>query len=371
MAWTVMVRARGMPPGTAFLQPQVLVTGLIALVSFWSAFRIGRAGKAIQVVMAFIVTLLSAATMDSRELSSLVYFGLLVALAYAYGYLQRRLWAKLFLFTIPLLVTIGIRLWSLHPGVPAVVVQWIAGAIFVLSLYAAVIAAVHSWFLSKEADLQGRVQRRTADLRVALDRNRTLLQEVQHRTQNNLQMISSLLSLEQSDPDLESKSAGQVLETARRRVQAMATAHQLLHHSDKTSEVNIAQFMQELTNEFIRSGEVSDIKIDAPIAQELEVQMEFAAPLGLVVSELIANSAEHACSGERYCTVWLSIHREDGSLAITIEDQGSEFPERISLDRPESTGLQIVTSLVAQIQGTIDLQKKPNTKWIITAPLPG
>lgn len=365
-----MVRVRGLPAGTALFQPQVLVTGIIAVVSFCSAVKIGRAGKAIQVVMAFSVTLLSAATMDSRELSSLVYFGLLIALAYAYGFLQRKLWLKLIGFTVPVLITTAIRLWNLHPGVTAVVAQWFAGAVFVLSLYAAVITAVHTWFRSKEMELQGRVQRRTADLQSALDRNRILLQEVQHRTKNNLQLIASLLSLQQSDPDIESRAVSDVLETTRRRIQAMSTAHELLYSSGTTSTISLTRFVLELTDEFVRSDRLSDIHVDTPLDSDVRVEMDYAGPLGLIITELVANSAEHAVVPDGEHIVWVKLSLERSGVSLTIEDRGTRFPEDISIDHPTTTGLQIVAALVSQIRGEISLERTPNTKWIVQAPLP-
>lgn len=66
--------------------------------------------------------------------------------------------------------------------------------------------------------------------------------------------------------------------------------------------------------------------------------------------------------------MWLSMRHQAESLVITIEDQGTEFPEHVSIERPESTGLQIATALVSQIGGSIELERKPHTKWIIKVP---
>ncbi len=357
--------------------PEVLLTTVWAVLAGATALKIGRSAKAVQVAMVVVVMFQAAMSSVVSELTSVLFLGIAIALAHAYGFFRRHLWVFFAVLSTALIAAMTIRMMALGVTNPWHLGQWLIGSMMVLGLYAAIYRATNRWFNARQKQLVRQVDAHTAELREALEhseqlreRNRVLLREIHHRTRNNLQLISSLLSLEQVDPELESRSVNHVLETARRRVQAMATAHQLLHHSEHTSVVSLAHFMTELTNEFVRSGLLSDVTIDIPPQEELEVRMDFAVPLGLVVSELIANSAEHALSDGRHSAVWLSMRTEGESLVMSIEDQGSEFPEHVSIDRPDTTGLQIVSGLVAQIHGTLDLTKKPHTRWTVTAPFP-
>ena len=357
--------------------PAVLATAFWAALAGATALRIGRFAKAVQVAMVAVVMLQAAMTSVVTELTSVLFFGIAVALAYAYGFFGRYLSVFFTVMSTALIAAITFRMLALGVRNPWYLAQWLLALIMVLGLYAAIYRATNRWFYARQEQLARQVDVRTRELSEALEhseelreRNRVLLRELHHRTKNNLQLISSLLSLEQSDPELESRPAERVLETARRRVRSMATAHELLHHSEQTSVVSLARFMRELTSEYSRSGQVSDAKIDIPVEQKLQVPMDFAVPLGLVVSELMANSAEHAFSHGRSSAVWLSMRTEAESLVVTIEDQGTEFPDHVSIDRPDSTGLQIVAGLVSQIRGTLNLTKKPNTKWTLIAPLP-
>jgi two-component sensor histidine kinase len=330
----------------------------------------------LQPAVLYAAALLGALTVRPGDLTSLLFLVISLALASWYGYARNR--RVLYIGAIAVYAVCIAAGVSLQTDVGFIAIpHWTVGAGAVIAVFFSFLAAARERVESEQRILEAQVNERTEELRRALDhsehlreRNRVLLQEVHHRTKNNLQLISSLLSLEQSDPELESRTVSRVLETVRRRVEAMATAHALLHHSDTTSVVGLTQFMKELTNEFVRSGRVAAVVVDAPADMELAVQMDFAVPLGLVVSELIANSTEHAFSDGRHSAVWLSMRDEDGMLAMTIEDQGTEFPEHVSIEEPDTTGLQIVAGLVAQINGTLELEKKPHTKWILQAPFP-
>jgi len=367
----------GIPAWHSFLHPTVVVTIGWALVAAFTAIWPGRLGRVVQVAMITVVMLMAAFTSVTTELTSLLFLGLAIAMAYAYDLFGTQLRYYVTGTAALLIAAISARIRLLGEESMWPVIQWLLGAVFVVALYLVLLKAANQWVTNRHRQLERDVAARTRELIEALDRseqlrerNGVLLKEVQHRTKNNLQLITSLLSLQQSDPDIESRGVSDVLETTRRRIHAMSTAHELLHSSGRTSTISLKRFLQELTNEFVHSGQVSDVHVDTPTDSDVSVEMDFAAPLGLIITELVANSAEHAVVPDGEHVVWIRLSLEHSRVILTIEDRGTQFPEHISIDQPITTGLQIIAALVSQIRGEISLERSPNTKWIVQAPLP-
>jgi two-component sensor histidine kinase len=378
-AYYDFVHVHGLSPAEATVQLEVLGTGIWLLLGIASVWWDGVVGQTLQVVMVTVVMLLSALTSVPGELTSLLFFSIAAALVFEYDLLPEtryRWWFFASLTTI-VLVVFWFRLHAVTGWTLAGFAYWIAGAGVVITLYAAILRTHHRLVELRHDTLEREVHRRTTELQTSLreseqlrDRNQVLLRELQHRTRNNLQLISSLLTIQQSGSDTEERSSSEALEIARRRVQAMATAHQLLHRSEQSSIVDLRQYILELTNEFVRSGQLTDVFVEAGFGSGLQVPMDFAVPLGLVTTELVANTAEHTYALKDERPVWIHLRLEDSVLVLELEDRGSAFPADISIEEPASAGLQIVAALVAQTGGEIKLERKPNTKWTVRAPLP-
>lgn len=369
--------AEGESPIESFLHPTVSVVLLWAIVAGLTALKESRLGQIVQVALVTAVMFQSALSSVTTELTSLLFFGLAIALSYAYDLFEHQLRYYAIATAAALIVSIWLQMQLLGAQTIWAMIQWLLGALMIVVLYFIILKAANRWVRNREQQLAREVRARTREVREALhqseqlrERNDVLLKEVQHRTKNNLQLITSLLSLQQSDPDVESRAVADVLETTRRRIQAMATAHELLHSSGRTSTISLKQFVLELTNEFVRSDRVNDVHVDTPLDSDVKVEMDFAAPLGLIITELVANSAEHAIVPDGVHDVWIHLSLDDATLGLTVEDRGTEFPDNISIDSPTTTGLQIIAALVSQIRGEINLERTPNTKWTVRAPLP-
>jgi two-component sensor histidine kinase len=188
--------------------------------------------------------------------------------------------------------------------------------------------------------------------------------EIHHRIKNNLQVISSLLDLE-SDK-FENEEVVEAFRESQNRVISMALVHEELYRSQDMESIDFSDYLMKLVNELSYSYMVEkkniEIKLDLDI---VFVEMDTAIPLGMIVNEIISNSLKHAFEPDQEGEIFVKLDLADGKLTLTIGDNGRGFPEDLDYTRTESLGLQLVTTLTAQINGTIELDTSEGTKFRI------
>jgi two-component sensor histidine kinase/PAS domain-containing protein len=208
---------------------------------------------------------------------------------------------------------------------------------------------------------------------VLLTHKQTLLQEVHHRVKNNLQIISSLLSLQISQT--KNLDVVEQLKTARARISAVAMLHEVLYRSDTMECVDLARFLGELRNgiraAFGQSASHITVEVDAP--STVGLTHDQAGPLALIVNELATNAIKHAFvgrdSGRVQIRATVRPRTPNGShqdLWVEVEDDGRGY------ENEHLTGLggRIADRLTAQLGGTLCRQPLPQgTRWELTVPL--
>lgn len=199
-----------------------------------------------------------------------------------------------------------------------------------------------------KAELEQLLAERTA----TLAQRDLLLREVYHRVKNNLQIVDSILVLERAritDPD-----ARQSLSALRGRVHALGLVHHQLMGSTDLKTFDVASFLENLTQNLARSGGVDGVRLSVEAAP-LRVGLDFAIPLGLVVTELVTNALKHAFpTGPGEVLVALR-QAADGSVSLTVADDGS--PVADGDDRGRSVGTTIVEALVGQLGGRMSSRR--------------
>lgn len=213
--------------------------------------------------------------------------------------------------------------------------------------------------------LEDRVERRTQDLRTALEQKTVLLHEVEHRVKNSLQMTASLVLLKARR--LQNPEARKVLQEVAERVSALSAAHRLLYATGDVSRFNLKEFTSELAGELVMAlpkGQV-DLGLDV---QSLSIPASKAAPLALLLNEVIGNAVKHAFPNGRQGRLTIEIGRADNGLKIAVEDDG------VGLDHsppPEgSFGKTLITMLVHQLKGRLTWHdREPGTRVEIVIPV--
>jgi PAS domain S-box-containing protein len=209
-------------------------------------------------------------------------------------------------------------------------------------------------------------ERRKADdeVKKSLIEKENLLKEIHHRVKNNMQIISSLLSLQTHYVD---DDVVKVLEGSQKRVKSMALVHEKLYHSKSLSKIDMADYIQSLASELFFSYLVKEgqIKLITEI-ENIEFNIETAIPCGLIINELVSNSLKHAFPNERKGKINISLKSKTDQYELIIMDDGIGLSNDFELENINSLGLQLVNSLIHQLDGEMEIDHDQGTKFIIT-----
>jgi PAS domain S-box-containing protein len=217
------------------------------------------------------------------------------------------------------------------------------------------------------------IERERAESRIAtsLREKEVLLKEIHHRVKNNLQVIASLLRL-QAD-SLSDPAARASFLDSQQRVHSMALAHEYLYQSRGLASINMAEYISNLVNSTRRSYRhfASSIELRVQIA-DIELDIEQAVPLGLIISELVANCFKHAFTPPHANPpgkLWIKLTNASAdSLILEVGDNGRGIPDGVNVAQPLSMGLHLVQSFVLQLNGQLTVQRGPETVFSIFIP---
>ncbi|MGC5779158.1 PAS domain-containing protein [Methylobacterium sp. NFXW15] len=189
---------------------------------------------------------------------------------------------------------------------------------------------------------------RTIALGTALDRKTAMIHEIDHRAKNNLQVISSLLLLKaRRTVGGETREA---LEGMAERIGALSVAHRLLCAGEDGSHFELTEFVSELVSEF-EAGMADDrVRIDSDV-DSVTLPASMAAPLALMLHELVANALRHAFPGGRHGRISIFAKRGEGGLSIAISDDGIGFD--VTSRDETGFGRSLVEMVSRQLRGVV------------------
>lgn len=219
--------------------------------------------------------------------------------------------------------------------------------------------------------VQDITQRKVAEekIKASLKEKEVLLKEIHHRVKNNMQIIHSLLSL-QSDRLKDRKVLSMIKET-QQRIKSMAFVHERLYQSKDLARIEFGDYVKKLLMSLFHSYGIDS----TPIKQNIDIDNVFldinsAIPCGLIINELVSNSLKHAfprdrVKGEKGHTegeIYIGLSSgKNNKYSLIVSDNGIGFPEDLDFQNADSLGLQIVNTLVEQLEGSIGLQKGSGT----------
>ena len=203
-------------------------------------------------------------------------------------------------------------------------------------------------------------------LKVSLKEKEVLLREIHHRVKNNLQVISSLLSIQSHH--ISGKENIEIFRASQDRVKSMALIHEKLYQSRDLARINSREYIQALVNGLYRSYSTSPEKVDLELdVEDISLAVDCAIPCGLILNELVSNSLKHAFPNGRegkIRVVLRSVNQND--IELLVSDNGVGLPENLDIRKTKSLGLHLVTILAEdQLQGEIKLNKSEGTEFRI------
>jgi PAS domain S-box-containing protein len=208
------------------------------------------------------------------------------------------------------------------------------------------------------------VRTEEARLQHALAEKEALLKEVHHRVKNNLQLITSLLSLQSDRSD---RPVADVLAESRDRVRAMAMVHENLYRTGDLGRVPMAGHITRLCQQLAEAyadGHRVHVRVSS---NDLTLDLDRAVTCGLIVNELVSNALKHAFPDGRAGGISVELAPADGGgHVLVVRDDGVGLPAQIDLARVDSLGLQLVHDLAAQLHATVDVSREGGTAFRIT-----
>lgn len=199
----------------------------------------------------------------------------------------------------------------------------------------------------------------------SLKEKSTLLAEVHHRVKNNLAVISGLLEMQTFNAQHE--HVKKELKESQSRIQSIATVHELLYQSESFSDISLEPYIDELVSYISSTFGRNDggIRFEKDIAP-ISLTVKQAVPCGLLLNELITNAYKHAFPDQNEGTISLSLIKNDNTITLTVADNGVGLPEDFDIKQASSLGVTLIQTLVRQINGSLSIQKKPNTAFEIS-----
>jgi two-component sensor histidine kinase len=207
--------------------------------------------------------------------------------------------------------------------------------------------------------------------------------EIHHRIKNNLQVISSLLDLQ-----AEKFTDAKVIEAFREsqnRVISMALIHEELYEGGGTDTLNFSEYIKKLAENLFQTYRLSgkNIYLCMDMEENTFINMDIAVPLGIIVNELVSNSLKHAFSGKDRGEIRIKLCRDENgefisskeeskskvcestSFILIVSDNGVGIPEDLNIEDLDSLGLQLVFSLIDQLDGELELKRNNGMEFIM------
>jgi two-component sensor histidine kinase len=194
-----------------------------------------------------------------------------------------------------------------------------------------------------------------------------MLKEIHHRVKNNLQVISSLLSLQSSY--LQDEKAKEMFQNSVDRVETMAKIHTMLYQSEDLSRVDFGGFIRDLAGRLRQpyGMEESPVEIHVNVS-DVSLTIETSIPCGLILNELVSNAFKHAFPEGRGGEINIRMAKAGDQFVLKVQDNGIGFTETVDFQNTRSLGLKLVNLLVGQMNGAIDLHVEGGTTFTIIFP---
>ena len=204
-------------------------------------------------------------------------------------------------------------------------------------------------------------------IRASLLEKETLLKEVHHRVKNNMQVISSLLRLQEGT--VKDKALAMLLRDSQNRIQSMALVYNKLYQSENLANINMNDYINELTAGLVKSYASNPDRIAvSTVSTGVYLTVDIAIPCGLVINELVTNSLKYAFPENKTGQISVSLKEDaDNMLVLTVSDNGVGIPDGIDLLNNGTLGLKLVGNLVQnQLGGKIELDRTKGTDFKIS-----
>jgi two-component sensor histidine kinase len=203
------------------------------------------------------------------------------------------------------------------------------------------------------------LEKTIGQLRVSSKQKDILMKETHHRVKNNLQVISTLLSLQLNKID--DDDARRSIEESSARINSIALVHYKLYKGEQLNTLEISGFAGELLAQlkvvYLQSEQEMILENNIP---ETWLDIDTALPLGLILNELMTNSFKYAYEYQRKCRMQIGLVRKGNTFILQYFDNGPGLPEGYDVKKGKSLGMTIIKSLAKQLGGSFSYSADDN-----------
>ncbi|GAB4561261.1 MAG: hypothetical protein Tsb007_25660 [Rhizobacter sp.] len=218
-------------------------------------------------------------------------------------------------------------------------------------------------------DVTDRVKAEQA-LAQSLAEKETLLKEVYHRIKNNLQVVQSLLNIQSRS--VQDANARTALQDMAQRVRSMALVHEQLYRAPDLSAIPLKKYVEDLVRQIATGSAraLDEIRVEVQAPPQLDLGMDAAIPLGLLLTELLSNSFKHGFPEGRQGRIVVRFDPEPDGVRVCVSDDGVGLPPGFDPETAHSMGLQLASSLATQLGGRLHFESGPGTTvWLVASRL--
>ncbi|MCD6016950.1 MAG: hypothetical protein K0S53_71 [Bacteroidetes bacterium] len=191
-----------------------------------------------------------------------------------------------------------------------------------------------------------------------------LLKEVHHRVKNNMQVISSILNLQSSY--VKDNYALNLLKECQNRIKSMAFIHESLYQTKNFESVNFSEYVTTLAKNLVHTYSINTKKIKLILTLDnLFLSLDASIPCGLIINEIVSNSLKYAFPDNRDGIIFVTLRVIKNQVRIEVGDNGVGILESVDIKNTQTLGLQLVDTLVEQLNGTLNLKRKNGTTFSI------
>jgi PAS domain S-box-containing protein len=205
--------------------------------------------------------------------------------------------------------------------------------------------------------------------------------EIHHRIKNNLQLISSLLDLQaekfKGRKNINDSEVLNVFKESQDRIASMVLIHEELYRGREIDKLDFSYYIEKLVDNLFLTYKVEniDISLNMDLEENAFFDIDTAIPLGIMINELVSNSFKYAFQGRDKGEIRIKLSRNENGVCekkgrnnnftLTVSDDGIGIPDNLDIENLESLGLQLVTSLVDQLDGELELKRVNGTEFTI------
>lgn len=223
--------------------------------------------------------------------------------------------------------------------------------------------------LSRDIEKANEIQKMNVVLENANKEKEVLLKEIHHRVKNNLQVTSSILSL-QLNHISKNQEATSILRESQHRIKTMSAIHETLYKSSNFSSIDFLEYLNNLladTIEVFKKDCSVELQI-SPTSEKIHLSIDQSLPCGLIINELATNAMKYAFLNQKEGIISLSLIKINDFVKLTISDNGIGLPENFDFKNTETLGLELVNILIEQLDGEINVTSSKGTTFNISFP---